>query len=67
MNDISSDDIVNVTVFNGAAAAAVWGTGAANNVIEITSKQGLAQSNAQVNVKSAVSFDRINIEFENLL
>jgi TonB-dependent SusC/RagA subfamily outer membrane receptor len=38
LNDINPQDIENVEVLKGAAAAAIWGTRAANGVILITTK-----------------------------
>ncbi|MEN8858679.1 MAG: SusC/RagA family TonB-linked outer membrane protein [Flavobacteriaceae bacterium] len=63
LNDINTEDIANVTILKGAAAAAVWGTGAANGVIVIQTKKGKA-GKVTVNVKSEVLIDKINIEFE---
>ena len=40
--DINPNDIENVTVLKGAAAAALYGTNAANGVIMITTKRGQA-------------------------
>jgi TonB-linked SusC/RagA family outer membrane protein len=63
LNDYNPEDIANVTVLKGAAAAAVWGTGAANGVIVIQTKKGKA-GKMSVDVTSSVSFDKINVEFE---
>ncbi|OSY88605.1 membrane protein [Tenacibaculum holothuriorum] len=63
LNDINAEDIANVTVLKGASAAAVWGTGAANGVIVIQTKKGKA-GKVSVNVKSQISIDEINVEFE---
>lgn len=41
-SDINPNDIENVTVLKGAAAAALYGTSAANGVIMITTKKGQA-------------------------
>lgn len=65
LNDINSEDIENVTVLKGAAAAAVWGTGAANGVIIIKTKSGKAGGKrVSVNIKNTIAIDKINIEFE---
>jgi TonB-linked SusC/RagA family outer membrane protein len=65
LNDINPDDIANVTVLKGAAAAAVWGTGAANGVIVIQTKRGnLKGKKLSVNVSNMTSFDVVNREFE---
>ncbi|WP_438423521.1 SusC/RagA family TonB-linked outer membrane protein [Aquimarina macrocephali] len=62
LNDINQDDIRNVTILKGAAAAAVYGTGAANGVIVIQTKKGSGDK-VSVNLKSAVTFDQINVEY----
>jgi len=65
LNDIPSEDIENVTVIKGAAAAAVYGTGAANGAIIIKTKSGSGNSKKwSVNLKTAVSIDEINIEWD---
>jgi TonB-dependent SusC/RagA subfamily outer membrane receptor len=40
LNDLNPSDIESVEVLKGAAAAAVWGTRAANGVIVVTTKKG---------------------------
>ncbi len=42
-NDINPEDIESVSVLKGAAAAALYGSRAANGVIIITTKKGMAQ------------------------
>ncbi|EIJ38956.1 TonB-linked outer membrane protein, SusC/RagA family [Galbibacter orientalis DSM 19592] len=66
LNDINSEDIESVTVLKGAAAAAVWGTGAANGVLIIKTKSGRTgvERRVDVNVKSSVIVDKINVEFD---
>ncbi len=65
LNDINPDDIANVTVLKGAAAAAVWGTGAANGVIVIQTKRGgLKNKRVSVEYTNMTSLDVINREFE---
>lgn len=39
-SDINPDDIASVSVLKGAAATALYGSRAANGVIEITTKRG---------------------------
>jgi TonB-linked SusC/RagA family outer membrane protein len=41
-NDINPDDIENVEVIKGPAAAALYGTAASNGVIQVTTKRGKA-------------------------
>jgi len=64
LNDIPASDIESMTVLKGAAAAAVWGSGAANGAIIIQTKRGNATggSNLNVNFSSSVSFDEVNRE-----
>ncbi len=63
LNDFNPEDIAKVTVLKGAAAAAVWGTGAANGVIIIQTKKGTV-GKVRVDVTSSTAFDKINVEFE---
>lgn len=65
LNDINPDDIANVTILKGAAAAAVWGTGAANGVILIQTKRGNAGGKrVSVSVTNQTAWDNINREVE---
>lgn len=41
-NDINTDDIENVEIIKGPAAAALYGTAASNGVIQVTTKRGKA-------------------------
>ena len=56
-----------ISVIKGASAAAIYGTGAANGVLVIKTKTG-AKGNIgkgwSVNVKSQLSVDEVNIEWE---
>ena len=60
LNDINPDDIASMEILKGAAAAALWGTRAANGVIVITTKRGKLGDRMHIAVRSAYSFDRIN-------
>src|SRR5690242_10652989 len=42
LNDLNTDEIDNIEVIRGPAAAALYGTAAANGVIQITTKRGRA-------------------------
>jgi TonB-linked SusC/RagA family outer membrane protein len=65
LNDINPEDIENVTVLKGAAAAAVWGTGAANGVILIQTKKGKsAGKKVSIDISNQISFDVINREYD---
>ena len=64
LNDINADDIESLTVLKGVAAASVWGAGAANGVIVITTKRGkVGAKKTTVSIKSSVAIDQINVEF----
>jgi ferric enterobactin receptor len=52
--DVNPEDIENLSVLKGAAAAALYGSRAADGVIIITTKKG-AEGNVKVNVVSKVS------------
>lgn len=60
LNDINPDDIASMEVLKGAAAAALWGTRAANGVIVITTKRGKLGERMHISLRSSISFDRIN-------
>ena len=62
LNDINPQDIENVEVLKGAAAAAIWGTRAANGVILITTKKG--KKGVHVEFTSSLSLDYVNREYE---
>ena len=63
LNDIPASDIESMTVLKGAAAAAVWGSGAANGAIIIKTKRGNAKSgNLDVSFSSSISIDEVNRE-----
>jgi len=66
LNDINPDDIANMTVLKGAAAASVYGTGAANGVIVIQTKRGRGANGKRVSVdiRSTVTVDEINVEYD---
>lgn len=64
LNDINPDDIESIEVLKGAAAAAQWGTRAANGVLIITTKKGKAGVGGKkfnVNFRSTMSFDQISM------
>ncbi|MBO9594391.1 MAG: SusC/RagA family TonB-linked outer membrane protein [Niabella sp.] len=57
--DINPSDIENITVLKGPAAAALYGIGAANGAILITTKSGKA-GRTQVEFNSTLTFDKVN-------
>lgn len=64
LNDLNPEDIASVSVIKGAAAAALYGTGAANGVIVINTKRGTnATKGWSFDVKQSVSVDYVNREW----
>ena len=64
LNDINPDDIESVEILKGAAAAALWGTRAANGVIVITTKRGKYNPGGKkfnVNFRSSYSIDQVSL------
>ncbi len=57
--DVNPEDIENLSVLKGAAAAALYGSRAADGVIIITTKKG-AEGKVTVNVNSKISTSRAN-------
>ena len=57
--DLNPDDIENVEILKGAAAAAIYGSRAANGVVLITTKQG-RPGESRVTLSSNYSFDEVN-------
>jgi len=55
--NINPDDIESMTVLNGAAAAALYGSQAGNGVIVITTKKGSTEG-VSVSLNSGVTFNR---------
>lgn len=61
LNDLNPDDIESMEVLKGTAAAALWGTRAANGVIIITTKKGKASpGKINVSLNSTYSIDVLN-------
>lgn len=56
--DLNPADVESVNILKGPAAAALYGTRAANGVLLITTKKG--QKGLSVNVSSSVAFDEVN-------
>lgn len=59
MIDLNSDDIENVEILKGAAAAAIYGARAANGVILITTKRGRAGA-THYSFRSSYSSDEVS-------
>ncbi len=59
INDINPEDIESVEILKGAAAAALWGSRAANGVLVITTKNGKA-GRLHINYQMTYSMDQVN-------
>ncbi len=59
LNDINPNDIESIQILKGTAAAALWGSRAANGVVVITTKKGKSGA-MKVNFTSTYSMDKIN-------
>jgi TonB-linked SusC/RagA family outer membrane protein len=55
--DINPDDIESISILKGAAAAALYGSRAANGAIIVTTKRGNKGNRANITVNSTVRFD----------
>jgi len=58
--DINPDDIENISVLKGGAAAALYGTRGANGVILITTKKGAYGQAFRVDVNSSMEITEVN-------
>ncbi|MCX6134672.1 MAG: SusC/RagA family TonB-linked outer membrane protein [Ignavibacteriales bacterium] len=65
VNDINPDNIESIEVYKGPAAAALWGSRAANGVIAITTKSGgqTGSKKLSISVRSRTSGDQLLREF----
>ena len=61
LNDLNPADIASMEVLKSAAAAALWGSRAANGVIVITTKRGKnSQGKLNASYSGTMSFDMVN-------
>ena len=58
--DINPEDIESMSVLKGAAAAALYGSRAADGVVVITTKKGNADGNVKVNFSTKYSYSTIS-------
>lgn len=58
--DINPDDIESMSVLKGAAATALYGSRAANGVIMITTKKGVARKGIGVTLSAGLTFSKID-------
>lgn len=61
VNNINPDDIENITVLKGPAAASIYGSRGANGVILITTKKGAKGKGLGIDVNSNATFEDINV------
>ena len=68
-SDINPDDVESINVLKGAAAAALYGSQAANGVVIITTKKGKANRAAKITVSSGITVGSIDkktfVEYQN--
>ncbi|HEU4472160.1 MAG TPA: SusC/RagA family TonB-linked outer membrane protein, partial [Flavisolibacter sp.] len=55
-NAINVNDILDITVLKDAAAAAIWGSRAANGVVIVTTKSGASNNKIRVSYSGSTSF-----------
>ena len=60
INDLNPQDIESMTVLKGAAAA-LYGSRAANGVILVTTKKGKKKKGLGITINSSISFDQVAI------
>jgi TonB-linked SusC/RagA family outer membrane protein len=60
MSSINPDDIESITVLKGANAAALYGSRAANGVINIVTKKGAKRKGIGVEFNSNLTFEKVN-------
>jgi TonB-linked SusC/RagA family outer membrane protein len=61
VNNINPDDIENITVLKGPAAASIYGSRGANGVILITTRKGAKGKGVGVDLNSNATFEDINV------
>ncbi|MBX9783394.1 MAG: SusC/RagA family TonB-linked outer membrane protein [Chitinophagaceae bacterium] len=60
LSDINPNDIASMEILKSTAAAALWGTAAANGAILITTKKGKSGKKINISFSSSFSLDQIN-------
>ena len=61
LNDLNPNDIADVQILKGAAAASLWGSRAANGVMVITTKKGRNSNKVDISFSSSFSVDKVNV------
>ena len=62
--DINTEDIERIEVAKGAAGASLYGSRAANGVIQIFSKRGKYSDKVNVTYRSEIGFRNVNTEYD---
>ncbi|MCG9792266.1 SusC/RagA family TonB-linked outer membrane protein [Flavobacterium algicola] len=65
ISSINPDEIASISVLKGGAAAALYGSRAANGVIMITTKSGKNQKGFGVEFSSSLLFDKVNSSMQD--
>ncbi|MBK8490172.1 MAG: TonB-dependent receptor [Saprospirales bacterium] len=67
IQDLNPEDIENISVLKGQAAAALYGTRGANGVIMVTTKKGNTRRGIGVSFNSSLTFDKVAFgpEYQN--
>jgi len=67
IQDLNPEDIEDISVLKGQAAAALYGSRGANGVIMVTTKKGTARQGIGVSFNSSLTFDQIAFtpEYQN--
>ncbi|HKC36040.1 MAG TPA: carboxypeptidase-like regulatory domain-containing protein, partial [Chitinophagaceae bacterium] len=60
-DDINTDDIEDITLLQGPAAAAIFGPEGANGAMVVTSKKGRKSSGLGIDINLGIRFDRVYI------
>jgi len=65
ISSINPDEVASISVLKGGAAAALYGSRAANGVIMITTKSGKNQKGLGVEYSSSLIFDQVNSSLQD--
>ncbi|HAF33997.1 MAG TPA: SusC/RagA family TonB-linked outer membrane protein [Sphingobacterium sp.] len=60
LGNLNPDDIEDVTVLNGANAAALYGSQAANGALIVTTKKGKGSLGFQIDLENTTTFESVN-------
>ncbi|MEN5435954.1 SusC/RagA family TonB-linked outer membrane protein [Sphingobacterium faecium] len=60
LGNINPDDVEDITVLNGANAAALYGSQAANGALIVTTKKGKGSNGFELNLENTTTFESVN-------